>query len=293
MKFFFIVLTISSTLILANSGMAGGQEKNPAWFGNVYHILLNNIDCNGDKDGTAYLDNCNNCVEGNTGISPCAQDCNGDWGGTAIVTSCGCVSGNTGIDATVTCVTNPVTNRFWMDKNLGASSVATSLTDSLAYGDLYQWGRLTDGHEKRDSGTTDVLSNTDVPADGNFIITSSSPYDWRVPQNSNLWQGVTGINNPCPAGFRLPTVSEWQGEIATWVPQDATGGFGSELKLSLGGSRSATIGTIFNAGGAFRYWTSSTDSAGNAFIVYTLADMSIQLGIIGRATGGSVRCIRN
>ncbi len=28
-------------------------------------------DCNGDPGGTAYLDDCNNCVGGNTGISPC------------------------------------------------------------------------------------------------------------------------------------------------------------------------------------------------------------------------------
>ena len=38
--------------------------------------------------------------------------------------------------------------RLWMDRNLGATQVATSLTDYLAYGDLYQWGRGTDGHEK-------------------------------------------------------------------------------------------------------------------------------------------------
>lgn len=33
------------------------------------------------------------------------------------------------------------TGRVWMDRNLGASSVATSSNDAEAYGDLYQWGR--------------------------------------------------------------------------------------------------------------------------------------------------------
>lgn len=292
MKIFFIAVSFFSAVILGNSDLVLGQDISPAWLGNVYHILFENIDCNGDKDGTAYLDNCNNCVGGNTGISACTRDCNGDWGGTAIITTCGCVAGNTGVDENVACVANPSTNRFWMEKNLGASRVAESLTDTLAYGDLYQWGRLTDGHEKRNSGTTDLLSTTDVPVDGNFIITSSPPYDWRVPQNNYLWQGVNGINNPCPAGFRLPTVSEWQAEIATWIPQSATGGFDSALKLPLGGYRSVTTGAIYNDGGAFRYWTSTADFAGNAFIVYTLSDMSIQIGIIGRAAGGSVRCIR-
>ncbi len=55
------------------------------------------LDCNGDPGGTAYLDNCGTCVEGNTGNTACTQDCNGDWGGTAYLDNCGtCVEGNTG-----------------------------------------------------------------------------------------------------------------------------------------------------------------------------------------------------
>ncbi|MCP4341099.1 MAG: PASTA domain-containing protein, partial [Desulfobulbaceae bacterium] len=54
-------------------------------------------DCNGDPGGTAYIDNCNICVEGNTGQTACEADCNGDWGGTAVTDNCGiCVEGNTG-----------------------------------------------------------------------------------------------------------------------------------------------------------------------------------------------------
>jgi hypothetical protein len=85
-------------------------------------------------------------------------------------------------------VTNPTTGRTWLDRNLGATRVATAYNDSDAYGDLYQWGRLTDGHEKRTSSTTAVLSATDVPGHGDFILSPSSPYDWRNPQNDNLWQ---------------------------------------------------------------------------------------------------------
>jgi hypothetical protein len=92
--------------------------------------------------------------------------------------------------------------QVWMDRNLGASRVATSSTDSAAYGDLYQWGRGADGHQIRTSGTTDVTSDTDVPGHDDFITTNTSPYDWRSPQNDNLWQGVSGINNPCPDMFR-------------------------------------------------------------------------------------------
>jgi hypothetical protein len=54
-------------------------------------------DCNGDFGGTAFLDNCGDCVGGNTGDEPCVADCNGDFGGTAFLDNCGdCVGGNTG-----------------------------------------------------------------------------------------------------------------------------------------------------------------------------------------------------
>ncbi|HRD53961.1 MAG TPA: hypothetical protein PKY96_15080, partial [Flavobacteriales bacterium] len=56
------------------------------------------IDCEGTPGGTAYLDNCNSCVGGITGLSPCTMDCNGVWGGTAYIDNCtNCVGGSTGL----------------------------------------------------------------------------------------------------------------------------------------------------------------------------------------------------
>ena len=53
-------------------------------------------DCNGDLNGTAYYDNCDSCVAGNTDKIAC-KDCNGVAGGNAFIDTCGhCVSGNTG-----------------------------------------------------------------------------------------------------------------------------------------------------------------------------------------------------
>ena len=47
-------------------------------------------------------------------------------------------------------------------------------------------------------------------------------FDWRETINNNLWQGVNGINNPCPLGFRLPTWNEWQEELKVWGPNDGS-----------------------------------------------------------------------
>ncbi|MFO7863559.1 MAG: hypothetical protein R6U85_06130, partial [Salinivirgaceae bacterium] len=74
-------------------------------------------------------------------------------------------------------VMNIATGEIWMDRNLGASQVATSSTDANAYGDLYQWGRAADGHQIRTSGTTATLATSDTPGHGDFITNGLGPYD--------------------------------------------------------------------------------------------------------------------
>lgn len=83
-------------------------------------------------------------------------------------------------------VVNPTTGRVWMDRNLGATRVATSGTDASAYGYLYQWGRDGDGHQIRTSGTRSTKSSSNTPGHDDFITASSSPYDWRSPQSDYL-----------------------------------------------------------------------------------------------------------
>ncbi len=195
---------------------------------------------------------------------------------------------------TITDVAGTVTSatgRVWMDRNLGASQVAESLTDTAAYGDLYQWGRGADGHEKRDSATTATLSSSDVPGHGNFITINTSPNDWRIPQNDNLWQGVSGTNNPCPAGFRLPTYAEWNTERASWVSKNAAGAFASSLKLVSAGDRDRISGTLTSAGSTGLYW-SSTASGIYAFSLLFSSGFDDLLSD-NRAWGNSVRCLQD
>ena len=165
------------------------------------------------------------------------------------------------------------TGRIWMDKNLGAKQVATSASDTLSFGYLFQWGRAKDGHQERYSAPFNSANNDFLFYDSYFLRnppgfpvdqfkpvslnTPGHPYfihlapssdptfyqrgnsysffvsDWRNPQNGNLWQGISGTNNPCPSGFRIPTILEWQEEKMSWGNIDTilNSGFLSYLKL--------------------------------------------------------------
>jgi hypothetical protein len=185
-------------------------------------------------------------------------------------------------------VTNATTGKVWMDRNLGARQVATSSTDANSYGDLYQWGRLKDGHQCRTSSTTATLSTTDVPGNATFITSAD---DWRSTQNDNLWQGVSGINNPCPSGYRLPTNTELDAERASWGTQNAAGAFGSVLKLPMSGSRLYSDGSLISVGTVGTYWGSTVSGTQ----CHRLAYNNVEANIVSddRALGYSVRCIKN
>lgn len=190
-------------------------------------------------------------------------------------------------------VYNPATGRCWMDRNLGASQVATAYNDANAYGDLFQWGRLDDGHQTRTSGTTTTLSSTDVPGHSNFIKAPASPYDWRSPQNNNLWQGVSGTNNPCPSGWRIPTDTEWDTERLSWSQQNYYGAYASPLKLTPAGRRDFGDGSFYGVGSVGYYWSSTVLSDANNARLLNFDSSNAYMNGYFRAYGFSVRCLKD
>jgi uncharacterized protein (TIGR02145 family) len=177
------------------------------------------------------------------------------------------------------------TGKTWMDRNLGATQVATSSTDAASYGDLYQWGRNTDGHQIRTSAT--VAGTVASGAEGTSFITGTS--DWLTVPDGTRWAASKTANDPCPSGFRVPTGTEWEAERAGF--SNASGAYASVLKLPVAGSRAPSGGELTNADSFGFYWSSSSVSGTSASGLRFYSSNAKMLNYF-RANGLSVRCIK-
>jgi len=181
------------------------------------------------------------------------------------------------------------TGKIWKDKNLGAASVATSSTDAASYGDLYQWGRKDDGHQIRTSATAvgPVASGSEGAT---FITVAVAPFDWLSTQNDNLWYGEVAANDPCPAGYRVPSDYEWQAERNTWATKNSAGAF-TALKLPVAGYRFDSNGALNLVGSYGLYWSSTVSGTSARYLSFGSNNASMASNT--RAHGFAVRCIKD
>ncbi|MEA3354232.1 MAG: thrombospondin type-1 domain-containing protein [Campylobacterota bacterium] len=188
-------------------------------------------------------------------------------------------------------IVSPVTGRTWMDRNLGASRACITMFDSQCFGNYYQWGRDSDGHEL----TTSLNSNTVITSLDNthsdFVISSEyDDYDWITIDNDgdireSKWS-LTDASAVCPNGFRLPTHNEWVAETI----ESAADGF-NNLKLPLSGERSYLDGNTYGQNNYGGVWSSSADGFNSMFLYYS-SDY-VEWIYHSRASGRAVRCIKD
>ena len=184
----------------------------------------------------------------------------------------------------------------WLDRNLGAERKAIVKNDSLARGDLFQWGRLADGHQSVTSDTIGQISTKTEPGHNKFISNQllTGGGDWLVSGVDDLWKNSTSPNCPCPQGWRLPTSKEFLMELYSWSSVDMDSAFDSGLKWCTTGNRDNS--------GTYRYyndwafvWSSTPspkewedDKSEKLWIVHDTAKVISSY----RIYAGSVRCVK-
>lgn len=189
-------------------------------------------------------------------------------------------------------VTSSKTSKVWLDRNLGASRICTSISDLLCIGDFYQWGRDSDGHQESTSSivTTQATDIYNV-GHGNYIDDENNTFnhDWAANDDTDgslrsfQWSKIDG-SSVCPVGFRVPTLVEWQNESFS-NKYDA---FNSLLKIPAAGRRD--VDGIFFTDMAILS-TSDTNTTSSKLIGYD--SNSTTAGNADRILGSNVRCIKD
>lgn len=195
--------------------------------------------------------------------------------------------------------------KVWLQQNLGSTQVATTMTDTNSYGDLFQWGRWDDGHQVRNSSTVSMPSvNNPSGLTGitSFIIGSgTSNYWWSSNALTDKWSGENiaamtsevGVD-PCKAigqGWRLPTQSDWTTAVSAEGISNPASAFNSRLKLPAAGNRSPIDATFTYEGQRGYYWSSDVSGSGGKYLYIGTTIANASSGG-PRGQGQSLRCIK-
>jgi hypothetical protein len=256
----------------------------------------------------------NNGVDRQVKITPKVKDC----------TCCGAWSFANSV---------PGATKTWLEfmcHNLGTDeSRDPFIYHSSISGGLYQWGRKTDGHEQLSSEPTITQSPTMVP-NHSYIIQSNANSWTADPNMTSLWGDgyiepfntnnapftqKKGINDPCPAGWKVPSYKQWlsiivgynggtyndggaylpatgtandlSGAINPAMPGAAANGIniGPLLYLPFGGMRGGWVAV--NIGFAGSYWSSTLyDYSGTPTPIATGVGGPLTLNAVGGLNAG-------
>jgi uncharacterized protein (TIGR02145 family) len=170
-------------------------------------------------------------------------------------------------------------------------------------GGYWQWGRKgPDPSQWHDTNIANFAHGpTGLDSEDANDGTISSWDDNYAPDDS--WSDTSKTaNDPCPAGFRVPTRTQWDGVrgnntqsvIGSWsnnaTNYSSAGFFGNDLMLPAAGGRSYSSGSLDDRGDSGPYWSSTQRTSTSAWKL-TFVSSGVYASSVSRRYGFSVRCV--
>jgi hypothetical protein len=149
------------------------------------------------------------------------------------------------------------------------------------------------------SDFTSVKSSTTMPTNSKFIKSTDGSNDWLVTADNTLWTGANPANNPCPVGYRIPTVSEFDAERERFTSQNANGTFEANygLRLTMPGVANTSTFTPnawqISPGNFGQYLTQTAYDNGSVRYFGVTSGAAWNDANYYKIHGQSVRCIKN
>jgi prepilin-type N-terminal cleavage/methylation domain-containing protein len=187
--------------------------------------------------------------------------------------------------------------------NLWSSTVWATNTFA-SYGNRYQWWRNKWFTWTVTQQATQIPNASYNPLNDTYWFVwnsnlSSYRIDWIVTQDDNLWGNTTNTSIarqwPCSIGYHVPSQPEWVAIHAIWWwGTTLWTALSNTLKLPFAGRRVRDNGTMTGQGAFGGYWSSSPYESGTyGYYLYFFSTSLWPIDLHYRATGFSVRCIKN
>ncbi|WP_411898219.1 hypothetical protein [Elizabethkingia occulta] len=184
----------------------------------------------------------------------------------------------------------------FMCQNLGATEgIAPFSPEAGNHGAKYQWGAQTEE-------TGRYISQADDQNNSGAIS------GWNTtPKPDDSWSDTSKTaNDPCPSGYRVPTIAQWEAVIDNNPNIERVGSWATDgnytsalyirnssnirtLMLPAAGYRHTPEGTLYNRGNS-GYYRSSSGATSNAYFLY-FNSSSVNTSITNSTYGFSVRCV--
>jgi uncharacterized protein (TIGR02145 family) len=180
--------------------------------------------------------------------------------------------------------------------NLGGLDIISSaqLITYEHHGDWYRFGAKNASlvNSGTNNGPVDGWTDSSSPA---FPFYTASG-NWPVNEVSG-----NGLANPCPAGWRLPTVEELAAVVNKEINPlvelinylnifENLNKFGDYLYLSGSGARRSLDGQLYNRSCGY-YWSSTERNTNEGWIIFLDMADSPSKEYLSRGDGSSVRCV--